>query len=156
MKNKRALTGYTLTVVGITALICLAVFIILGYRFWLKDGIEFEDDQSPSAVTGTSDTISIPGFDTWSIDAGKTKVSANFYNPEKNPCYFVLSVSLDDTGEVIYESKYLRPGQHLYEIELKRALSAGEYSATLHYSTFSPDDLSELNGADVPFVLSVK
>lgn len=156
MKNKKALAGYTMIVVGITALLCLAVFILLGYRFWLRDGIEFEDGGTPSSTISSSDKISIPGFDTWSIDAGKAEVSANFYNPESNSCYFVLSVSLDDTGEVIYESKYLRPGQHIYQLELKRALESGSYSATLHYSTFTPDELTPLNGADVPFELVVK
>ena len=154
--NKKKTAGYTLIIVGITALVCILIFIFLGYHFFLKPSVEFEADQTASQTAANSDTISIPGFETWTIDAGKTKASANFYNPDKNTCYFVISVILDDTGETVYESKYIKPGQHLYEVELTRALKAGSYKATLHYSTYSSADLTPLNGADVPFDLVVK
>lgn len=154
--NKKKTAGYTLIIVGITALVCILIFIFLGYHFFLKPGVEFEADQTASQTAANSDTISIPGFETWTIDAGKTKAFANFYNPDKNTCYFVISVILDDTGETVYESKYIKPGQHLYEVELTRALKAGNYKATLHYSTYSSTDLTPLNGADVPFDLVVK
>lgn len=154
--NKKKTAGYTLIIVGITALVCILIFIFLGYHFFLKPSVEFEADQTASQTEANSDTISIPGFETWTIDAGKTKASANFYNPDKNTCYFVISVILDDTGETVYESKYIKPGQHLYEVELTRALKAGNYKATLHYSTYSSTDLTPLNGADVPFDLVVK
>ncbi len=155
MHKKKTAVGYTLIVVGITALICILIFIFLGYHFFLKPGIEFEEDQTIQQAAVQSDKISIPGFETWTIDAGEKTVSSNFYNPEKNSCYFVISVVLDDTGETIYQSKYLKPGQHLYQVELTRELEAGSYPATLHYSTYSPVDLSPLNGADVPFELVV-
>lgn len=153
-ERKRTL-GYTMIVTGITVLICAVIFVFLGYRFFLNNEIEFEEDQSITQNRPQSDSISILGFETWTISAGETKVSTNFYNPEQNTCYFVLSVILDDTGEVIYESKYLKPGQHIYEVELLRTMESGKYSATLHYSTYSTEDLTPLNGADVPFELVV-
>lgn len=153
MHKKKTVAGYTLIVAGITALICVLVFVFLGYRFLLKSDIAFEEDQTLNSSVTPSDTISVPGFETWTIDAGKTVAATNFYNPEKNTCYFVVSVVLNETGETIYESKYIKPGQHLYEVTLLRPLSAGTYEATLHYSTYSMSDLSPLNGADVPFRL---
>lgn len=107
--KKKTIAGYTMIVVGITALLCILVFLFLGYRFFLKPEIEFEEDQSIGTSVTQSDKISIPGFETWTIDAGETKVSAGFYNPEQNGCYFVISVIIDETGETIYESKYLKP-----------------------------------------------
>ncbi len=154
--NKKTIAGYTMIVVGITALICILVFLFLGYRFFLKPEIEFEAEQSYDTSVTQSDKISIPGFETWTIDAGETKVSTNFYNPQQNGCYFVISVIIDETGETIYESKYLKPGQQLYEVELLHALEAGSYRATLHYSTYSVTDLTPMNGADVPFELVVR
>lgn len=121
--------------------------------FFPEAEIEFEEEQRLNQLSAQSDMISIPGFEAWTIDAGETKVSTNFYNPEQNNCYFVISVILNET---IYESKYVKPGQHLYEVELFKAMDAGEYEATIHYSTYSSIDNSPLNGADVPFVLSVK
>lgn len=154
--KKKTVAGYTLIVAGVTALICTLVFVFLGYNFFLKPEIEFEKEQILSQSATQSDTISIPGFDTWTIDAGKTQATTNFYNPEKNTCYFVISVILDDTDEVIYESKYIKPNQHLYEVELLKALDEGTYQATLHYSTYSMTDLAPMNGADVPFELVAK
>lgn len=154
--GKKTLAGSALLVAGITAFICIAVFVFLGYQFFLKPEIEFEADQTLSATTAESDKISIPGFEAWTINANKTKVSTNFYNPEQNTCYFVISVVLDDTGETIYESKYLKPGQYLYEVELLNPVKKGNYPATLHYSTYSMLDLSPMNGADLPFTLVVK
>lgn len=157
MKNKkRSMAGYTLIVVGITMLICTLIFVFLGYRIFLKSQVEFEQEQSLHTSTRESDKISIPGFEAWTIEAGEEKVSTHFYNPEQNTCYFVLTVTLDETDEVIYESKYLKPGQHLYEVELTKALEAGEYQATLHYSTYAIHDLSPQNGANLPFSLIVK
>lgn len=154
--KKKTIAGYTLIVAAVTALVCIFVFIFFGYHFFLKQEIEFEADQTLNKSVVQSDSISIPGFETWTIDSGKVNVSADFYNPEKNNCYFVISVILDDTGETIYKSKYLKPGQHLYEIELIKALENGKYGATLHYSTYSMTDLTPLNGADVPFELVVR
>lgn len=154
--RKKTAAGYTLVVAGITALICILLFVFLGYHFFLKPEIEFEDEQELNQMSVETDKISIPGFEAWTIDAGETKVATNFYNPEQNNCYFVISVILNETGEKIYESKYVKPGQHLYEVELLKAMDAGEYEATIHYSTYSPVDNSPLNGADVPFILSVK
>lgn len=156
MYKKKTIAGYTLIVAGITALICVLLFVSFGYHFFLKPSIEFEADQTLNQSVVQSDKISIPGFKAWTIDAGETKVSTNFYNPEKNTCYFVISVILDDTGETIYESKYIKPGQHLYEVELFKALEAGKYQATLHYSTYSMTDLTPMNGANVPFELIVQ
>lgn len=153
--NKKKTAGYTMIVVGITAIICLLLFVFVGYKFFLNPGAEFEADQAFNPQATVSDKISIPGFDTWTIDAGETEVSTRFYNPESNTCYFVVSVVLNDTGEVIYESKYIKPGQSLYEVELKRAMEHGTYSATLHYDTYSIADNSPMNGADVPFQLVV-
>lgn len=153
--NKKTMTGYTLLAVGITALICVVLFLFLGYRFFLNPKVEFEAEQTINQGIVQSDKISIPGFETWTIDAGETKASTNFYNPEKNTCYFVISIVLDDTGEQIYESKYIKPGQHLYEVELEKALETGKYAATLHYSTYSMTDFTPLNGADLPFELVV-
>lgn len=156
MYKKKIIAGYTLLVAGSVTLICVVVFAVLGYRFLAQPDVEFEEDQTWSQSENASEKISIPGFETWSIDAGSTKAVTNFYNPESNSCYFVIRVVLDETGETLYESKYMKPGQHLYEVELQKAMEAGSYAATLHYSAYSSVDMTPLNGADIPFKLVVK
>lgn len=115
---------------------------------------EFEEEQQANSTADMNqESISIPGFEKWTVEAGQKTVTASFYNPEDNPCYFKLTVRLDDTGEVIYQSKYLKPGQRLYEVDLERPLSKGTYAATLTYETYSISDNSPMNGATIPFKL---
>lgn len=148
--------GLIMVLVGVTMLASMAVFVCFGYDFVLKKTIRFEENQYRSQVTAVSDSITIPGFKKWNIPAGETVVASEFYNPEHNPCYFVLTVSLKDSGDQIYESDYLKPGQHLYEVTLERPMEAGTYEAVLNYQTYSPIDFSPMNGAAVPFSLVVK
>ena len=46
MYRKKTIAGYTLIVVGITALICSLVFVFLRYNFVLKPDIDFEEEQT--------------------------------------------------------------------------------------------------------------
>ena len=97
--------------------------------------------------------ITIPGFDNWTIPTNETLVNCDFYNPDGNSCYFEISIRLSETGTEIYHSRLLRPGQHLYDIELLSPVPAGSYDAVIHYSTYAIEDNSPMNGADVPFRL---
>lgn len=155
--GKKMMVGYGLIAAGGTALLCLLLFAGFGYRVFLAPEVQLEPGQSqaPAASLG-SEGIEIPRFDTWTIPAGETTVPTHFYNPEGNGCYFVLRVTLDESGETIYESDYLEPGQSLYEVELSGPLPAGSYDATIHYSAFSMADLAALNGAQVQFELVVQ
>jgi hypothetical protein len=101
---------------------------------------------------GTQEGIAIPGYKSITVGAGRTNVQVNFQNPEGNPCYFRISLRLDD-GTVLYQSKMIRPGMALYDIALTKPLRTGEYGATVRYETFSLSDLSPMNGADVRITL---
>lgn len=165
--DKKKITALSMVTVGIAVMIfsilCLAGSMRISVQSNLgEEKIVFENEQvkrvSESTTTqnsAVSDTISIPGLKKWTIPSGKTKVETNFYNPAENECYFVLTVTLTNTNEQIYQSKYLKPGQHLYEVELTKAMVAGEYEAVLKYDTYSIADNKPLNGASVPFLLVV-
>lgn len=126
---------------------------------------EFEDDQQRESTTPEQETagseakanIKIPGYSTIVITAGEERASVDFYNPEENNVYFRLTLLLSDAQEQIYQSKLLKPGQHLYEITLDRALEAGEYSMSIVYETFSTDgSYAPRNGASVACQLKVE
>lgn len=107
-------------------------------------------DQEPSVTRG----IEIPGYTVIPVKAGSTDVSIDLYNPEGNQVYFQLTFILSDTGEQIYQSKLLKPGQHIYNITLDKALEKGEYPLTIQYSTFSADEsYTPKNGASVNCIL---
>ncbi|HPF54041.1 MAG TPA: hypothetical protein P5116_05015 [Eubacteriales bacterium] len=103
---------------------------------------------------GVVQGIAIPGYESITIDANTTKVLVNFQNPSQNQCFFVISLILTDTGEVLYQSKWLEPGKALYEIELTRALEPGTYNAKVKYETYAlTSPYGSLNGAEVKIQL---
>lgn len=110
---------------------------------------QFEEEQTKVSSEGDADRgIRIPGYSVILVSAGTKNVSVDLYNPEENEVYFKVKLTLSDTGEEIYASKLLKPGQHLYEIELNRALEAGDYRLLLEYETLSMDgSYSGKNGA---------
>ena len=77
-------------------------------------------------------------------------------NPEGNPCYFHFKIVLKDTNEVLFESKYVEPGQAITNVNLSKGLPVGEYPATIQISTISLDGKTSLNGANVETILNAK
>jgi hypothetical protein len=111
--------------------------------------------------------ISIPGYGSLELKAGKKKQSVNFYNPEENTCFFRISLVLeaDDAGAdkaagsedtVLWSSELLEPGESVKSIKLERALQSGEYAAIIKYECFSLSDNTTLNGANISVTLEVR
>ena len=99
-------------------------------------------------ITMPSPGITFPGIRYLRIDADTANVNVNLGNPEDNPCYFVISIILED-GTVIFESDMLLPGENLGDIELSQALASGEYEASIVYEAYDLGDQSQLNSAKV-------
>ena len=135
----------------------LAVFLALALALLLTacgaggDRVE----RFAEAAPGSGENISIPGYEKLSFEAGKTAQAVNLKNPAENACTFVLTLSLTD-GETLWTGKALSPGEAFTSITLNRALSAGEYPATLHYDCFSLQDHTPLNGAEIQLTIEVK
>ena len=110
-------------------------------------------DKTPSAPAVG---IKIPGYPSIMLPKDQKTVNVALLNPEGNPCYFAFEIVLKDTGESIYQSKLVPPGKAITEITMTRALSAGEYPATIKITTTSLEDGSAMNGANVETVLIVK
>ncbi len=122
---------------------------------------EFEEDQekpeSEKQEASVQEGIEIPGYESITIPSGTKDVKVDITNPENNQVYFEVSFYLPDTDEVIYQSKMIKPGQHIYEITLEHEMEAGEYPLTVKYATYSADkNLTPKNGADVNCTLIVQ
>ena len=135
----------------------LAAFLVLALALLLTacgaggDRVERFAEANP----GSGANIAIPGYETLSFAAGKTAQAVNLKNPPENACTFVLTLTLED-GETLWTGKALSPGEAFTSITLNRALSAGEYPATLHYDCFSLQDHTPLNGAEILLTIEVK
>lgn len=112
--------------------------------------------QLPDQSGGESTGIQIPGYPSITLPADTQDVSVALLNPEGNPCYFRFELVLKDTGESLYQSGLVAPGQAIYQIQLSRPLSAGEYDAVIQITTSSLTDLNPMNGANVETVLIVQ
>ena len=110
-------------------------------------------DQTPDAPAVG---IKIPGYPSITLPKNQETVNVALVNPEGNPCYFTFELVLKDTGESLYKSKLVPPGQAITQITMAKALEAGEYNAVIKISTTSTADGSAMNGANVETVLIVK
>jgi FtsZ-interacting cell division protein ZipA len=118
---------------------------------------KMQEAQTKSTTTIQQASISIPGVKSMKISKDSKTASVDLYNPSKNNCYFEISIILKDSNKQIYKSNLVRPGQHIYQIDLSQTLPKGEYTAILHYDTYAMDDnYTELNGANVEFTLIVE
>ncbi len=112
--------------------------------------------EKPKDQGGEEVGIKIPGYPSITIQKDTTDVKMALLNPEGNPCYFKFTIVLKDSGETIYESKYVPSGQSITDVTLKKPLPEGEYPATIKISTIALDQETPLNGANVETVLIAK
>lgn len=102
--------------------------------------------------------IAIPGWGSITIPAGQTAVTVDFPNPEANADKYYLSfeLRLKDSGEVLYTSGLVKPGLHIQQITLSRALEAGTYAAIVHVQPYKMDEAqTATNNADMETELIV-
>ena len=119
---------------------------------------QFEEGQEQVVNEGGVEAgIKIPGYSTITINAGTKDAAIDLTNPEENNVYFQITFLLGEEQEQIYQSKFIRPGDHLYNITLDRELEAGTYDLTIQYDTFAMDEnYSPRNGASVNCILEVR
>ena len=110
------------------------------------------EDKSDNEEVG----IKIPGYPSITIAKDTENVRMALLNPEGNPCYFKFQIVLQETGETIFESQYVPPGDAITDVTLTRPLAEGEYNATIMISTIALDQETPLNGANVETVLIAK
>lgn len=113
------------------------------------------DAEDPESISSESNEnskikgIRIPGYPYIRIPCGETEVRVSLLNPEGNPCYFVFEIVLQDTEEVLFQSKQVPPGKAINRLVLTRPLKKGEYDAVIRISTFSVENGGAMNGANV-------
>ena len=151
----------------VIAVVAILLIVLAGLTIWKMSAPkgevtsfqpEFEEGQEQATSEGGIEAgIKIPGYSVIPVNAGSKEVSIDLTNPEENNVYFQITFLLGEEKEQIYQSKLIRPGDHLYNITLDRELEAGSYDLTIQYDTFAMDEsYSPRNGATVNCVLEVK
>ena len=178
-KQGITLTKKQLIIGGVIIALLIAGGIILGVN-WSKwfggdkigktslpdssshSGIELDENagqytgEKPKDNGGAAEGIKIPGYPSITIAKDTEDVQMALMNPEGNPCYFKFVIVLKDSEETIFESKYVQPGDCIYDVKLNKPLAEGEYPAVIQISTIALDGETPLNGANVETVLIAK
>lgn len=93
--------------------------------------------------------IQIPAVTGLNMRAGQLEQTVDFYNPQENTCYFVITLCLSDDTE-IYKSDMLAPGEHITAITLSQELQRGLYrNCRMIYNCYALDGKTKLNGSNV-------
>lgn len=75
--------------------------------------------------------IDIPGYTEMKASVETGELDVILYNPEENPCYFVISLLVED--KTLYQSGLLPPGKALYHPQGDASVPEGDYKAVLQY-----------------------
>lgn len=151
-----------LTVVGIALLLlALIAALVLAVLFAGPELDPFAKKYSNPELNrpdGTpSDQIAIPGYTAFKLPVGTTELHVPLANSEGNPCYMQYSIMLDETQEVLYESKLIPPGEAVTDFSISHDLPAGTHPITVKIDTFDINDYKKpLNGAEVATNIEVR
>lgn len=105
---------------------------------------------------GSDSGIKIPGYPDMTIDAGTTDFPITLLNPKGNPCNFKFTLTLADTNENLCTTNLVKPGDAIKGVTLDKPLEKGEYTLLVNIATYSADNNTEMNGAQVKTKLTVK
>ncbi len=75
-------------------------------------------------------------------------------NPAFNEYLMVLEIA-NEKNQVIYRSGFLAPNQYLEQIQLKEALSVGQYDYTAYINAVDPETLLYVDALTCPLSLTV-
>lgn len=127
------------------------------------------EDLDPQAITGhmpgtpRSESSPGPGLFGYRLNATPTFTNGGqdgnilAQNPSFNQYLMVLEIALaTEEPQLLYQSKYIAPGQYLPSITLKDSLQAGTYEATAYINVIDPADLSFLGVLDCPITITIQ
>lgn len=134
-KRGRFLTG--------AILMFFLVTIFLG-GLWLGQANRPVDDPVKIASGEMSnpnpENIRLPGITEVHAKAGSTRVNQLLLNVEGNAVNLTYTMTLNETGEEIYQSKIIEPGYGVREFDMYRTFDEGEYPITILVSSSAIDD----------------
>lgn len=73
------------------------------------------------------------------FENGRSAGNLRIENPNYNIYPMVVQITLDSTGEIIYDSGGVLPNQHIGNAKLTKVLSKGTHQATAHLYAYDPD-----------------
>ena len=75
------------------------------------------------------------------FEDGKSEGDLDIGNPDINEYDLIVEITLNNTGEKIYESDRIPPGYYIDNDKLQKVLSKGTYEATAKLTYYDGDDV---------------
>ena len=160
-------------VVWIVVIVAIAAAALAGFLVWqnsqpksgftidrmAQDG--FLDGKSEAEIQELLNQVVEEGKFNVSINAqpvfkdGRSEGNLRLENVPGNRYYMTVAVTLDDTGETVYESEGIKQGQYIENVTLTKDLGAGEYPATAVFTAINPETLEPVGKTAVELVIRV-
>ena len=88
---------------------------------------------------------------------GESEGSLNIENPAVNELHMSVEITLNSTGEVIYDSGAIPPNHYVDRDRLTKVLGKGTYEATAHVTLFDPEHPdTNYNSANFTLVIKIE
>jgi len=116
----------------------------------------------PTHVLGRSEDQKEPSYFTMQVNAGPTvssdgkRCNLMIGNPAENEQYVKVKLILDDTGEELFCSDILKPGERNAYVELEQVPEAGEHTATAVFMVYDPETMEHVTEIDAGILLTVE
>lgn len=89
------------------------------------------------------------------FENGTAPGKAYIENVPGNHYAMQVTITLDDTGETVYETKAIKPGNYIEDITLTKDLDAGAHEATATFTALDSESLEEVGKAAAKINLNV-
>lgn len=162
--------GGAMTVIIVLAAIVAVILIAACIWFFFFRGSDFYDSnsligqapyKSEAEIQAELDRRVEEGMLNISIasvidfEDGASEGTAFIENVPSNRYVMQVDITLDDTGEQVYQSGGLKPDSYIEKIALSKDLDEGSYPATATFHALDPDTLSEIGSAAAKVTLNV-
>ncbi len=77
-------------------------------------------------------------------------------NPGNNAKLLQVRIVINDTGEEIYASKYIKPGTYIESAKLDKVLEKGTYDATAYFSAFEEESAAYIGQTGAQIAITVQ
>lgn len=160
----------------LAAFACLLLVIGVGI-FWMArdenktqdDGLQLDDNATMGVLPGI-DVAERQAQLQEQLDEGMIAFSINtspvfatggsegnlmLENPANNAKLLVVEIYIDDTQELVYQSKAIPTGAYIENARLDKVLEPGEYPATAYFKAYREEDHSFIGQAGAAIKITV-
>jgi hypothetical protein len=87
---------------------------------------------------------------------GTSEGNLEIENVPNNLYLMRVEITEDETGDLLYSTKYIEPNNHIQKAALEKDLDAGEYPATAVFYAYDPDTLTEIGSTACEITIYVQ